>query len=296
MHGVLSLAGPALLPRCLLDGRFFGPLRPLAESAAVLAQHPGLLLGQQLQALQALQPAAAAEPAAPGAEAAAKPAPLRLLPPPLLAVTTVQQDAAAAAQRAAAQRRAALVEAALSSAGGAGGAGSADAAAAAAASSSSFSGSSSARSPALLPAQLLQRSAPFAGFGVSGGDSRFSLSLFRNLLPASRAALLVGFDPLSALLASLQAVHGRSAAFFPFLCFQGHTATAAAAAAAEEEEQQQQQPVQCCAVVGVRHKSVVALEAAATADGRCEAATTALLPSLASMAELGEGFVDAAFC
>ncbi len=72
-------------------------------------------------------------------------------------------------------------------------------------------GAPAAGAPPRPPRPLPAATPGLRALGAAGG-SRFTLSLFRNLLADSRAALLIGFDPLAALLA---AAAGGGHALFP---------------------------------------------------------------------------------
>jgi hypothetical protein len=182
-HAVVETKALSLLPRS--DGRHYGPLKPPVDCAAALAASPYALAEPVAEAwgkalAEAIErrrggPAAAAKHGGPGGADAASSSRARLV----LAVPDAEVDDAAHGVRAAGA--------------GPGGSG----------------GPGGAAAPA-IPRLTVVLPSP-----VRMSPSKLQLSLYQNLLPASRGALLVGFDPLSTYLRVLRSAFGRYALFFP---------------------------------------------------------------------------------
>jgi hypothetical protein len=208
-HAWLSIA-PHLIPRCAMDGRFMGPVATPSYSSLALANLPALLasrltLGGEEEGEEGgeeRRSGGASSGSGAGAGAGVKGAGSKSFRPALvLAVPTVSATAAAAAAAAGGDTTQLIPGAP--------------------------------RPPIWSPPIPCPGTLPWLGaqgsssssassLGVSGG-SHFTLSLHTNLLPASRKALLPGFDPLEHYLFTLRSAPGVGGGtlLFPRVRFSG---------------------------------------------------------------------------
>ncbi len=239
-HGVLVLGAPELTPRPAVDGRFMGVVQPPAHVALAIASLPQVLWQQQVQLVEEEQQqrAAAAAAAASSSSSSSAASTLLALRPKLVLAVDAEGGSS------------------ISGGGGAPPAG-------------------TQRALTFHPPVPIPSASPFllAPLGLTAG-SGFSVSLFANLLGASRDSLLANFDPLATYLHLLRSTPGLGgrALFFPSLRLDP-------ASGLQRVE------------VGMVLRRVPSAGAAVGTDGGGHSVAVAMAPLLAQAAEMGAGLV-----